>query len=36
VLAVPPALPAAPGRPHADVAVLAGLGGEVEGFSVMT
>ncbi|GBF89547.1 hypothetical protein Rsub_02265 [Raphidocelis subcapitata] len=36
VLAVPPALPAAAGRPHSDVGLLAGLGGEVEGFSVMT
>jgi hypothetical protein len=36
LLAVPPALPAAPGRPHADVALLAGLGDVVDGFSVMT
>jgi hypothetical protein len=36
VLAVPPALPASPGRPHADVEKLAGLASMVQGFSVMT
>jgi hypothetical protein len=36
LLAVPPALPAGPGRPHADVAMLAGLADVVDAFSVMT
>jgi hypothetical protein len=36
VLAVPPALPAGPGRPHADPLLLARLAGVVDAFSVMT
>jgi len=36
LLAVPPALPAAPGRPHAEVEALASLSDVVAGFSVMT
>ncbi|KAI8474416.1 MAG: hypothetical protein J3K34DRAFT_518157 [Monoraphidium minutum] len=36
ILAVPPALPASPGRPHADTDALASLADVVAGFSVMT